>query len=69
MTAQRYPRNPVLGPTENWWETKAVFNCALAEKDGNIHMLYGVLGDDNISRLGYGSSDDGFDFDRLSVPV
>ena len=53
MLAERYSGNPVLQPTSNWWESRAVFNCAVAEKDGKIHMLYRALGDDNISRFGH----------------
>lgn len=69
MLAQRYVKNPVLEPTTNWWETKAVFNCAVAEKDGIVHMLYRAVGDDNISRFGYASSRDGFNFERLPLPI
>ena len=69
MIAERYPGNPVLSPTNNWWETKAVFNCAVAEKDGKVHMLYRAVGDDGISRFGYAFSNDGFNFERLHLPV
>lgn len=68
MFAERYTGNPVLEPTNNWWETKSVFNCAVAECDGKIHMLYRAIGDDNTSRLGHAISDDGFNFERLPVP-
>ncbi len=69
MLAKRYSGNPLLVPTDNWWESSAVFNCAVAEKDGRIHMLYRAVGMDNISRLGYASSDDGFCFNRHPFPA
>lgn len=69
MFAERYEGNPVLDPTDNWWESKAVFNCAVAEADGRIHMLYRAVGDDSISRFGYAWSEDGFRFERLSAPA
>jgi predicted GH43/DUF377 family glycosyl hydrolase len=69
MIAQRYSKNPILSPTSNWWETKAVFNCAVVEKDGVINMLYRAVGDDNISRFGYAASYDGFNFERYPLPI
>jgi predicted GH43/DUF377 family glycosyl hydrolase len=69
MFAQRYSGNPLLEPTNNWWETKAVFNCAVAEHAGKVHMLYRAVGDDNISRFGYAASDDGLSFERLAIPI
>lgn len=69
MFTKRYTGNPVLEPTANWWESKAVFNCAVAASDGKIHLLYRAVGDDNISRFGYAWSLDGFNFERLPLPV
>lgn len=69
MIAERYSGNPLLTPSSHWWEANAVFNCAVAEKDGRIHMLYRAVGLDNISRLGYAFSDDGFNFERGAVPA
>lgn len=69
MFAERYSGNPVLQPTINWWESKAVFNCAVADKDGIIHMIYRAVGDDNISRFGYAKSLDGFNFERSPLPI
>ncbi|MBI2842402.1 MAG: glycosidase [Armatimonadetes bacterium] len=67
--AERYSGNPVLKPTDNWWETRAVFNAAVAEHEGKIHMLYRALGEDMISRFGYAVSEDGFRFERSRVPA
>ncbi len=69
MFAKRYEGNPVLTPTDLWWESKAVFNNAVTEKDGKIHMLYRAVGDDNTSRFGYAVSDDGFNFKRNRLPI
>lgn len=69
MIAVRHSGNPLLVPTDNWWETSAVFNCAVAEKHGTVHMLYRAVGMDNISRFGYAWSSDGLSFERLNIPV
>lgn len=66
---KRYQGNPILEPTSNWWECKAVFNCAAALKDGRVHLLYRAVGEDNLSRLGLAVSDDGFNFQRFDLPV
>ncbi|MDO8682616.1 MAG: glycosidase [Armatimonadota bacterium] len=70
MVVQRWLGNPVLEPTQNWWECRAVFNAGAVYHDGRVHLLYRALGDDYLSRLGYASSIDGFNFDvRSSTPV
>lgn len=64
---KRYSKNPILIPNEsNWWESKAVFNCAASYDGDNLHMLYRAVGEDEnyISRIGYASSKDGFCFTR-----
>jgi predicted GH43/DUF377 family glycosyl hydrolase len=63
----RYSKNPILTPnTNNWWESKAVFNCSVSYDGRSVHMLYRAIGeyDQYISRIGYASSSDGFQFDR-----
>jgi len=67
--AERYSGNPVLEPSGNWWESNAVFNCAVADEGGKIHMLYRAVGADGISRFGYAWSEDGLRFERLPVAV
>jgi len=70
MKFQRYAHNPILEPTNNWWERLAVFNPAAVCHDGRVHLLYRAVGDDHISRFGYASSPDGFHFDiRSPGPV
>lgn len=60
----------MLAPTDNWWENKAVFNCAAARLNGNVHILYRAIGDDGISRFGYAMSANGLDIaERSCLPV
>jgi beta-1,2-mannobiose phosphorylase / 1,2-beta-oligomannan phosphorylase len=64
---QRYEKNPILIPNEkNWWESRAVFNCAILHYDNKFHMLYRAIGEYEryISRIGYASSTDGYSFAR-----
>ncbi|MDF2737819.1 MAG: Beta,4-mannooligosaccharide phosphorylase [Nitrososphaeraceae archaeon] len=64
---QRYSKNPILTPNkDSWWESKAVFNCSVSYDGNGVHMLYRAIGeyDHYISRIGYASSSDGFQFDR-----
>jgi beta-1,2-mannobiose phosphorylase / 1,2-beta-oligomannan phosphorylase len=64
---QRYKKNPILVPNEaNWWESKAVFNCAILHYENKFHMLYRAIGEYEryISRIGYASSTDGCSFAR-----
>jgi beta-1,2-mannobiose phosphorylase / 1,2-beta-oligomannan phosphorylase len=64
---ERYKKNPILLPNKfNWWESKAVFNCAVLLNGDRIHMLYRAIGEYEkyISRIGYAYSTDGFHFDR-----
>jgi len=70
MELERYDGNPVLSPTENWWENKAVFNCAAARSNGKVHILYRAIGDDGISRFGYACSANGLGVDgRNDTPI
>ena len=64
---RRSNKNPILVPDQsNWWEAKAVFNCAILYDKNKVHMLYRAIGDyeDYISRIGYASSNDGHTFNR-----
>lgn len=70
MKLRRYQGNPILKPKrENDWESAAVFNAAIVRDSDIFHMLYRARGEDDISRLGYAVSRDGFDFLRLDKPV
>ncbi|MFA7397999.1 MAG: glycosidase [Candidatus Bathyarchaeia archaeon] len=68
---KRFDGNPILKPIgAHEWESRAVFNSASILLDGKIHLLYRALGNDNISRVGYATTTDGFHIDeRLPNPV
>lgn len=66
---KRFLGNPILKPKrENTWESKLVFHPAVVYHNGLVHLLYRAVGDDNISRIGYAISDNGFEFFRLDKP-
>jgi len=70
MELERYRGNPVLLPTENWWENKAVFNCAAVRSNGKIHILYRAIGDDRVSRFGHACTENGLDIvERSDAPA
>lgn len=64
----RHPANPILAPTQHWWERKSVFNPGVTIYRGKVVLLYRAIGDDNISRLGYAESSDGIHFRRFDLP-
>lgn len=68
---ERFEGNPILEPIPgNSWESRCVFNCASVYDGGKVHIVYRAQGDDNISRLGYAASSDGFKIDeRLPEPI
>lgn len=63
--------NPILKPTDLWWESEAVFNPAAAEdKNGVIHLVYRAIGKDGISRFGYATTKNGEHIDyRSPAPI
>jgi len=67
----RFKDNPILEPIENHpWESKYVFNPAMIMIDKKIHIFYRAMGEDNISRLGYAMTRDGYSInERLEYPV
>lgn len=67
---KRFLNNPILKPKkENDWESKLVFNPAAVYENGIFHLLYRAVGDDDISRIGYAISADGYEFYRFDKPV
>lgn len=68
---ERYSGNPILKPIEEHsWESREVFNPAAIYVGGKVHILYRAIGNDNISRIGYATSSDGFSIDeRLPEPI
>ncbi len=70
MRLKRFLKNPILRPKrENDWESKLVFNPAALYENGLFHLLYRAIGEDNISRIGYAVSSNGYEFFRLDKPV
>lgn len=63
--------NPILYPTNFWWESEAVFNPAAAEdENGVIHLVYRAMGKDGISRFGYARTKNGEHIDyRSTAPI
>src|SRR5947209_8278393 len=68
---RRHSENPIIEPREhNYWEMKATFNPGAVYADKRIHLLYRAIGGDDMSVLGYASSDDGVTItERLSEPA
>ena len=53
---ERINKGPILKPTDNKWESNAVFNPgAIKDKNGKIHILYRAVGnyEDYVNRLGH----------------
>jgi len=70
MKLKRFINNPVLKPKkQNDWESKLVFNPAAVFQNGLFNLLYRAVGDDDISRIGYAVSADGYEFLRFDKPV
>lgn len=71
MKLQRYAGNPILAPIpDHPWEARTVFNCGVAQMDGAVVLIYRAQGlENNVSRLGFAVSTDGFNFARLDRPV
>ncbi|MDQ3014776.1 MAG: hypothetical protein M3Q73_02860, partial [bacterium] len=66
----RDPKNPILKPIANVWEKKAVFNPAVIDLGGKVHILYRAMGDDNTSVVGYAASENGIKVtERLKNPI
>jgi len=68
---KRFEHNPILEPIKsNSWECQSVFNAAAVYGKGLVHILYRAIGSDNISRLGYATSQDGFTIkERFDTPI
>ncbi len=74
MKLKRYKNNPILEPTSNWWESRAVFNPAAVLKDKKVYLLYRAIGKHKnyagyVSRFGLAISKDGENFKRKKQPV
>jgi predicted GH43/DUF377 family glycosyl hydrolase len=64
---ERHENNPIIEPREgNYWEMKATFNPGAIYADHRVHLLYRAIGGDDVSVLGYASSEDGVSFAERS---
>ncbi len=62
--------NPVLSPKPSHWESVATFNPAALFDGEKVHLLYRAIGWNNMSSVGYATSDDGLNFsERLTHPI
>ena len=67
---ERYPSNPLFTANgSHAWESLNVFNATVIYYNDLFHMLYRAQGLDYVSYLGYGVSEDGFQWKRLDQPV
>jgi beta-1,2-mannobiose phosphorylase / 1,2-beta-oligomannan phosphorylase len=71
LVLNKLKSNPILKPiAEHAWESKAVFNPAAIYENGKVHLIYRAVGENDVSVLGYATSDDGVNFDeRLAEPI
>lgn len=70
MHLNSYSKNPILSPTKNDWESKAVMNCGVTKYKGKIYIIYRAVDKENISRFGLAISNDGFTIEkRFNKPV
>ena len=68
-TLIRAHENPILAPSKNAFESRAVFNAATLELEGSIHILYRAMSADNTSTIGYARTEDGITIsERLDTP-
>ncbi|MBU1557697.1 hypothetical protein KKC45_01940 [Patescibacteria group bacterium] len=68
---KRFENNPILLPRPEYaWESEHVFNPAAIDINGNVHILYRAMGENDISSIGLAVSKDGIHIDeRLSDPI
>lgn len=56
----RAKENPIIIPEKKHaWETKATFNSGALYLNGEVHLLYRAMSEDNTSVIGYARSKDG----------
>ncbi len=64
LTLIRHRNNPIIAPSEHFWESKWVFNPSAILHDGRVHLVYRAVGGSDVSVVGYTHSSDGFSIDR-----
>lgn len=69
-TFARAPQNPILTPRGTGFESRDVFNPAVIELDGTIHILYRAMDAANTSTIGLATTKDGTAItERFSDPI
>ncbi len=63
LTLVRHAHNPIIAPSQHFWESKWVFNPSAILHDGKIHLVYRAVGGSDVSMVGYAHSSDGFTVD------
>ena len=73
ISVKRLEKNPILLPDDNnSWESYAVFNASVIEKNNVYHMVYRAISEARewqgnyirISSIGHAISSDGLNFDK-----
>jgi predicted GH43/DUF377 family glycosyl hydrolase len=60
ITFQRQKENPIIAPrAEHSWESKATLNPGAISLEGDIHLLYRAMSQQNTSVFGYAKTRDG----------
>jgi predicted GH43/DUF377 family glycosyl hydrolase len=59
MLFQRSPLNPILTPTDRWWEARAVLKPAAVLYRERVALVYRAVGADGLSRFGLAWTEDG----------
>ena len=53
LKLERSQKNPILAPSDRWWENKLVCNAGVLPQGDKVHLIYTAHGEDGIARLGY----------------
>ncbi len=68
VALERFEGNPIIEPTHNGdWESKYTLNPTAIYDDGKIHILYRAQDDDDTSRMGYATTEDGLHITHKSA--
>lgn len=66
----KYAGNPIISPdTSHSWEEAYTYNPAAWVQDDKVYMIYRAQNKAKISAFGLATSDDGYQFTRLSNPI
>lgn len=68
MLFRRSSHNPILAPTDRWWESRAVLNPGAALHEGRVALVYRAVGADGLSRFGLAWSDGEQIVERRELP-